>query len=266
MLYCSPAYERLWGRPVDALLADPSSWLEGVHPGDRARVDAAWARRLDGYEVEYRVVRPDGSVIHVHDRGEPVRDQAGKMVRFAGFTADITDVKRLEERLRHAQKMESLGRLAGGVAHEVNNLLTILLGHARLARQAPADAHATSPTSRRPRAAAASSRPACSGSRPASRSAPGCWTSRPSSAASRAALRALAGPGCALTLACPAGEFPVRADAVQVRRMLADLVRNAAEAMPAGGELELGVAHADYSDATRPGGRRSRRARTSCSP
>ena len=69
MLYCSPAYERLWGRPVETLLADPSSWLEGVHPGDRARVDAAWARRPDGYEVEYRVVRPDGSVINVHDRG-----------------------------------------------------------------------------------------------------------------------------------------------------------------------------------------------------
>ena len=137
MLYCSGAYETLWGRPLEELYADPESWLEGVHPDDRARVAALWHGRHEGYEAEYRVVRPDGSVIHVHDRGEAVRDEAGRLLRLAGFTTDVTEVKRLEEQLLHAQKMESLGQLAGGVAHEVNNLLTILLGHTRLARQAP---------------------------------------------------------------------------------------------------------------------------------
>ncbi len=248
MLYCSPAYERLWGRPVDALLADPSSWLEGVHPGDRARVDAAWARRLDGYEAEYRVVRPDGSVINVHDRGEPVRDEAGEIVRLAGFTTDITDVRRLEEQLRHAQKMESLGRLAGGVAHEVNNLLTILLGHARLARQAPDDAtaHIADIEEAARRGGELTAR--LLGLTPSQPIRSGVLDLAALVRGERGALRTLAGPGCALTLACPAGEFRVRADAVQVRRMLADLVRNAIEAMPAGGELEIGVAHAEYSD------------------
>ena len=86
MLYCSGAYETLWGRPLEELYADPDSWIAGVHPDDRARVEALWHGRHEGYEAEYRVVRPDGSVIHVHSRGEPVRDEAGRLVRLAGFT------------------------------------------------------------------------------------------------------------------------------------------------------------------------------------
>ena len=76
-------------------------------------------------------------MIHVHDRAHAVRADDGTLLRIVGIATDITDVKRLEEQLLHAQKMESLGRLAGGVAHEVNNLLTIVLGQARLARERP---------------------------------------------------------------------------------------------------------------------------------
>src|SRR5829696_5685065 len=111
------------------------SWIAGVHADDRERVAAVRGRRPDGYEIEYRVARPDGSTIHVHDRAEPIRDASGTIVRLAGFTSEVTDVKRLEAQLQNAQKMESLGRLAGGVAHEVNNVLTIVLGQARMARR-----------------------------------------------------------------------------------------------------------------------------------
>ena len=139
MLYCSPAYEELWGRTVASLYDAPRSRLDAVHPDDRARVVAAWDGAPADYDVEYRVVRPDGAVTHVHDRGHAVHASDGSVLRVVGIATDVTEVKRLEEQLLHAQKMESLGRLAGGVAHEVNNLLTIVLGQARLARERPAE-------------------------------------------------------------------------------------------------------------------------------
>jgi CheY-like chemotaxis protein len=85
---------------------------------------------LDGLDVEYRVIRPDGTTVHINDVGRMARDDAGNPLRLVGYTTDVTELKRLEEQLQHAQKMENLGRLAGGVAHEVNNLLTVVLGHA----------------------------------------------------------------------------------------------------------------------------------------
>jgi len=246
MLYCSPAYSRLWGRPVEELLADPSSWLEGVHPDDRERVEEAWDRRLVGYEAEYRVVRPDGTIIHVHDRGEPIRDEDGRVVRLAGFATDITDVRHLEEQLRHAQKMESLGRLAGGVAHEVNNLLTILLGHARLARQSPERAaeHLADIEDAARRGGELTAR--LLGLTRTDPIRAGVLDLAALVRGEQAALRTAAGAACDLTVVCPPGEYPVRADAVQMRRMLGDLVRNAIEAMPDGGSLRLGVALEDY--------------------
>jgi PAS domain-containing protein len=61
MLYCSGAYETLWGRPLEELYADPGSWIAGVHPDDQVRVEALWHGRHEGYEAEYRVVRPTGA-------------------------------------------------------------------------------------------------------------------------------------------------------------------------------------------------------------
>jgi PAS domain S-box-containing protein len=196
MLFCSQAYETMWGRPVAELYADAESWMEGVHPDDRDWMLAAWDRRWTGYDVEYRVIRPDGTTVHVNDVGRMVRDDDGRALRLVGYTTDVTELKRLEEQLQHAQKMESLGRLAGGVAHEVNNLLTVVLGHARLAREHPTAARSTPPSSRRPRGAAASSPPSCSASRRPCRSTPTRSTSPPSCARRR--------PRCARWPAAPA--------------------------------------------------------------
>src|SRR5688572_19248682 len=169
----------------------------------------------------------------LHDCGEAVHDERGDVVRFAGLTSDVTDIKQLEEQLLHAQKMESLARLAGGVAHEVNNLLTILLGHARLARLAPERAaeHLADIEDAARRGGELTAR--LLGLNPTQPIRAGLLDLAALVRGEQSALRAAAGPSCELEIACPPGEYPVRADAVQLRRMLGDLVRNA----------EIGRAH-----------------------
>jgi len=91
LLYVSPAYERIWGRPVESLHASPRSWLEVVHPEDRSRVESALGRQLHGeYDEVYRIVRPSGEVRWIHDRGFPVHDDHGVTYRVVGTAEDIT--------------------------------------------------------------------------------------------------------------------------------------------------------------------------------
>jgi PAS domain S-box-containing protein len=92
VLYISPAYESIWGRSCESLYAAPRNWLEAVHPEDRDRVlEAILNKPVHGdYDEKYRVVRPDGSIRKIRDRGFPVRDEAGNVYRIAGIAEDIT--------------------------------------------------------------------------------------------------------------------------------------------------------------------------------
>lgn len=93
ILYISPAFAKLWGRDPETLLATPQVWVEAIHPEDRERVlSAAMSQARTGVDhIEYRIVRPDGSVRWVHDRSYPIRNEKGKIHRIAGVVEDITE-------------------------------------------------------------------------------------------------------------------------------------------------------------------------------
>jgi len=101
IIYISPGYEQIWGRSCASLYSAPHDWTEAIHPEDRERVlHAARTQQASGrYNEEYRIVRPDGSIRWIHDRGFPVQDEAGKVYRVAGIAEDITERKELEKRL-----------------------------------------------------------------------------------------------------------------------------------------------------------------------
>lgn len=110
LLYVSPAYERIWGRSCESLYANGREWLEGIHPEDRQRVRQNFDDRAlaGGYDEEYRVLRLDGSVCWVRDRGFPLGDADGKPYRVVGIAQDITDLKQAELTLRQQIQQEYL--------------------------------------------------------------------------------------------------------------------------------------------------------------
>jgi two-component system, cell cycle sensor histidine kinase and response regulator CckA len=117
---------------------DLQGWLELVHPEQRQEMLAYFQGQVFGqgrpFDREYQIVRPgDGQPRWVHGRGQMLRNAGGTLLTLAGTIQDITERKGIEEQLLQAQKMESLGRLAGGIGHDFNNLLTVINGYGDLA-------------------------------------------------------------------------------------------------------------------------------------
>jgi PAS domain S-box-containing protein len=258
MLYVSPGHEEIWGCTAERLYASPSSWLEPVHEADRERMRTAAQAKLRGGEFKetYRILRPDGSVRWIEEKAFPIQDGTGPARRVVGIAEDVTARKNLEAEYLRAQRLEAIGTLSSGIAHDMNNILAPMLMMTALLRDKLAD----------PRDGAMLNLAEQSVHRGAdiikqllafSRATDGDWkpvhvgpliqeTARMMRESFPAAIR--------ISEQVAGGLWPVLGDAVQLRQVLMNLCMNSREAMPEGGELLLAACNAELAAAAIPAG------------
>jgi two-component system, cell cycle sensor histidine kinase and response regulator CckA len=132
----SESKSALFGIDLESFGGTTDAFFDLVHPEDRAplrqEVAAALASGSKDLVTEFRTIWPDGSLHWVQERARIAYDSTGRPLRALGVGLDVTDRKLLEAQFRQAQKMEAIGMLAGGVAHDFNNMLTVILGFSEL--------------------------------------------------------------------------------------------------------------------------------------
>ncbi len=132
----------LYGVTREGTPSNADAWINGLHPEDKESALAACQAALNGekdFDIEFRVLRPDGTVKHLKANGLVIMGADRKPDRMLGINADITKQKqaeaeksRLENRLQQSEKIESIGQLAGGIAHDFNNLLSVIINNLEL--------------------------------------------------------------------------------------------------------------------------------------
>jgi two-component system cell cycle sensor histidine kinase/response regulator CckA len=245
-------------RYADGDVASPSSWWQDrLHPEDRERVlDTVQGVLLCGddcWDVEYRFRRGDGTYAHVLDRGYALRDGTGTPIRLIGAMQDLSERESLAAQLRQAQRLETVGRLAGGVAHDFNNLLTVITANTEFAR---AELPTTSPAARdlvevldAARRAEALTRQLLTFSRKQVWQPQVVDVNRTVDALHRM-LDRLIGEDVSLGITLAPDMWPVFVDPGQLEQVLANLIVNARDAMPNGGSIQLTTATLSLDAAT----------------
>jgi PAS domain S-box-containing protein len=266
-LWWNEGVNTLFGYTPEQVGPDIAWWYETIHPDDRDRVksdiNAAVERGAESWSAEYRYRRADGTYANVYDRGYVLHDGDGRPTRMIGAMMDITQRFELEEELRQAQKMEAVGRLAGGVAHDFNNLLTIITGrtHLVLGRLKADDPvrRSVEVIQKTADRAAGLTRQLLAFSRKQVLQRKVLDLNTMVADVSTM-LRRLIGEDVDLLLTLGPGAGRVNADRAQLEQALMNLAVNARDAMPQGGTLgletdhvRLGAAPPDRPDALPPG-------------
>ncbi|MEW6155933.1 MAG: ATP-binding protein [Verrucomicrobiota bacterium] len=126
---------RIFGYEPGRFVPNRDAMIAAIHPLDRTQVKETLNSALQSashYNIEYRIIRPDGSERLVSEQAEFVVDEDRHPIKLIGTVQDVTERKQLETQLRHSQKMEAIGQLAAGVAHDFNNILSVIRGNSSL--------------------------------------------------------------------------------------------------------------------------------------
>jgi len=237
---------RMLGLGDGEVIESYEKFREHIHPEDRERVDAAFGSAAENggdMHVEFRVVWPDGSIRWLSDHGEVVRDAAGVPEYLTGAAVDVTERKTAEERLIQAQRMDAVGRLAGGVAHEINNMLTVILGFSNLlldTLEDPARAADVRQMHRAASRAATITHQLLAFSR-RQQLRPEVLDPTQLVRTAENMLRRVLGEDKVVVLDLATDVARVRADPGQLEQVLLNLTLNARDAMPPGGTFSIGV-------------------------
>ena len=235
----------LFGLPEDVIVAHPG-WIEALHPEDQAAARAQWdeaVRERSRFSAEYRVIWPDGGIHSIMSVGQCAIDPAtGEPHHVAGVMLDLTERRRTEEHLQETLRMEAVGRLAGGIAHDLNNMLAAILGFSDLLEHnLGADDPRREDTRQISRAAersAALTRQLLAFAR-RELIQPQMLDINTVVRHSRPMLSTLLGENVELSLQLSSQVHVVYADARQVEQTLVNLVVNARDAMPQGGRVTI---------------------------
>ncbi|MBI5015536.1 MAG: PAS domain-containing protein [Deltaproteobacteria bacterium] len=243
----SPGCEAITGYPAEAFAAAGLSLTDLVLAEDRARVAREVDAAVEGghpYELEYRIHDRAGTVRWVFDVGRPVTTTGGGLV-LEGVLLDYTERRTLEAQLTHSQRMEALGRLAGGVAHDFNNLLTAISGYTEiLHRRLPEgdrSHRAVEEIGRAADRAAELTRQLLSFSRRQTVD-PKVLDFNEAVTGTLGMLGRLLGEDVELSVDLGPDVGAVRADSAQVEQVILNLCVNARDAMPEGGRLTVRTA------------------------
>ena len=249
----------LFGLPTDATLTD-TEWTAAIHPEDLAHARERWDSALQErslFSAEFRVIWPDGSIHWIMMMGRASFDPpGGTPLRMTGVTLDLTERRRTEESLQEVLRLDAVGRLAGGIAHDLNNMLAAILGFSEfLARSLGPGDPRRNDVDQIIRAA----------DRSASLTRELLTFARREVIQPRVLnlndvighavpmLRSILGENVSLDLRLAPGLGTVYADPVRVEQTLMNLVLNAKDAMPQGGQLTIETRTVDLQGP--PGGR-----------
>jgi len=142
VLYVSPRYDEIWGRPHQTLYDAPTSWPDTIVDEDRAQALLA-LRSLhteDSYDIGFRIVRPDGAMRWIRNRGFAIRDADGRLTRIAGISEDLTERHLDEQRVQlHLARIGLLDQITRAIAerHDMDSVMRVVV--LRLEHDLPAD-------------------------------------------------------------------------------------------------------------------------------
>jgi two-component system, cell cycle sensor histidine kinase and response regulator CckA len=248
LLTCNAAFARIFGfdSVEEALTVDTRELYPD--PAVRAELltELAAKKALSHRELELR--RRDGKPVHVIENIIASCDSQGRITQINGYLFDNTERKNLEEQLRQAQKMEAIGRLAGGISHDFNNLLTVITGYSEVVLGQIGDKHALAGPIAEIRQAAG--RAASLTRQLLAFSRKQVLTPRPTDLNAiviemKRLLQRLIGEDIKLEIALGKDLRQVRVDPGQIEQVIMNLVVNSRDAMPRGGRLLIETANVE---------------------